>query len=116
MDDFNMTAENHHLRDLAYSIDFENLKKESTCFKSTLATTIGLLLTNRKGCFMKSSTNETGISDHYKLIYTFLKSTYTKGNPKFVSMDALKTLTKNCLRIVNLPENSKTLVIHLKFF
>ena len=33
---------------------------------------------------MKSSTNETGISDPHKLIYTFLKSTYAKGKPKFV--------------------------------
>ena len=75
MGDFNMTPENHHLKDFTDSNDFDNLIKEPTCFKSTSPTTIDLFLTNRKGCFMKSSTNETGISDHHKPMYTFLKST-----------------------------------------
>ena len=81
MGDFNMTPENHHLKVFTDSNDFENLIKEPTCFKSTSPTTINLFLTNRKGYFVKSSTNETGISDHHKLIKTFLKSTYTKGKP-----------------------------------
>ena len=72
MSDFNMTPENHYLRDFTDSNGFENLIKEPTCFKSTSQTTIYFLLTNRKGCFMKSSINETGISDHHKLIYTFV--------------------------------------------
>ena len=74
MGDFNMIPENHHLKDFTDSNDFENLIKEPSCFKSTSPTTIDLFLTNSKGCFMKSSTNETGISDCQKLIYTFLKS------------------------------------------
>ena len=84
MGNFNMTSENHHLKYSTDSNDFENLIKELTCFKSTSPTTSDLFLTNRKGCFMKSSTNETGISDHCKLIYSFLKSTYAKGKSKFV--------------------------------
>ena len=54
MGDFNMTPENHHLKDFTDSNDFENLIKEPTCFKSTLPTTINLFLINRKGCFVKS--------------------------------------------------------------
>ena len=76
MGDFHMTPENHHLKDFTDSNNFENLIKEPTSFKSPLPTTIELFLTNRKGCFMKSSTNKTGISDHHKLINNFLKSTY----------------------------------------
>ena len=60
MGDFNMTAENHHLKDFTDSNDeFKNLINESTCFKSTWPTTIDLFLTNRKGFLTKSPTNET---------------------------------------------------------
>ena len=50
---FNMTPENHHLQNFTDSNDFENLIKEPTCFKSTSPTTTDLL-TNKKGCFIKS--------------------------------------------------------------
>ena len=54
-----MNAENH-LKDFTDSNDeFKNLINESTCFKSTWPTTIDLFLTNRKGFFTKSPTNET---------------------------------------------------------
>ena len=72
MCDFNMTPENHHIKQFTDSNDFENLIKQSTCCKSISPTTIDLFLTHRKGCFMKSSINERGKSDHHKLIYTFL--------------------------------------------
>ena len=84
MEGFNMTPENHHLKYFTDSNDFENLIKEPTCFKSTSPTTIDLFLTNIKGCFMKSSTNKTRISDHHKLSCTLHESTYTNRKPKFV--------------------------------
>ena len=115
MSDFNMTSENRHQKDFTDSNDFENLIKEPTCFKSTSPTTIDVFLTNRKGWFMKSSANKTEMSGHHKLIYSFLKSTYAKGKPKFVYYKDLKTLTKKFLRKMFL-KISKTLVIHLKCF
>ena len=36
MDDFNMTPENHHLKDFTNSNNFEIVIKEPTCFKSTM--------------------------------------------------------------------------------
>ena len=96
--DFNMTPENHRLKDFTDSNDFENLIKEPTCFKRTSPTTIVLFLTNRKGCFMKSSTNEAGISDHHKLINTFLKSTYAKQKPKFVYYRSFKNFNKELFK------------------
>ena len=57
MGDFNMTPENHYLKDSTNSDDFENLIKEPTCFKSTSPNTIYIFWANRKSCF-KSSTNE----------------------------------------------------------
>ena len=64
---------------------------------------------------MKSSTSETVISDDHKTTYTFLKSTYDKGNLSLFTIDASKTLTKNYLRKIFL-KISKTLVIRLKCF
>ena len=92
-----MTPKNHHLKDFTDSNDFENLIKELTYFKSTSPTTIDLFLT-KKGSFMKPSTNETGISDHHKLIYTFLKSTYAKGKPKSVYYRCFKNFNKESFK------------------
>ena len=95
-----MTPENYDLKDFIGSDDFDNLIKEPTYFKSTSPTTIDLFLTNRKGCFIKSrksSTNETGISEHYKLIYTFLNSTCAKGKRKFVYCRYFKHLNKKII-------------------
>ena len=108
MGDFNMTPENHHLKDSTDSNYFENLMKEPTCFESTLPTIIDLFLTNRKGCFMKSSSNESGILDHHKLIYTFLKSPHAKEKPKFVYYRCLKNFNKELFRR-DLSENLKNI-------
>ena len=108
MGDFNMIHEKHHLKDFTDANHFESLIKEPTCFKSTSPTTIDLFLTNTKGCFMKYSTNETGISDHHKLIYTFLKYTFAKGKPKFVYYRCFKNFNKELFK-KNLSENLKNI-------
>ena len=108
MGDFHTAPENHHLKDFTDSNDFENLIKEPTRFKSTSPTAIDLFLTNRKGYFMKSSINETGISDHHKLIYTFLKSTYDKGKHKFVYYRCFKNFHKELFK-KNLSGNLKNI-------
>ena len=59
--DFNRAYENYYLKDFTDSNDFENLINQPTYFKSISAKTIGLFLTNTKSCFLKSSTNKTGI-------------------------------------------------------
>ena len=64
---------------------------------------------------MKFYTNETGIFDHRKLIYPFLKSTYAKKNLSLFTVNALKTFTKNYLRKIFL-RITKTLVTRLKCF
>ena len=101
-----MSHENHHLKDFTDFNDFENLKKELTCFKSTSSTTIDLFLINRKGCFMKSLTNKTGKSDHHKVIYTFLYSHFIRTNFNKENYFFKKIFLKI----------SKTLIICLKVF
>ena len=55
---------------------------------------------------MISATNETGISDHHKLIYTFFKSTYAKGKPNFVYYRCFKNFNKELFK-KNLLQNLK---------
>ena len=43
-----------------------------------------MILTNRKHCFQGTSSFETGLSDHHHLIYSILKSTFEKEEPKQV--------------------------------
>ena len=71
--EFNMTAENSKQQDLTDAFCLENLIKEPTCFKSTVPTTIDLIVTNQKSLFMKSSAYESGLFDFQKLTTTILR-------------------------------------------
>ena len=82
MGDFNMVPNNPKLSELIDNHDICTLISEPTCFKSINPTCIDNFLTNKKICFMKTLTFETGVSDHHKLISTMLRSTFAKGKPK----------------------------------
>ena len=64
--------------------ELTNLIKTETCCTENHKSTIDLFLINRPLSFQKTKTNETGISDYYKLILTFLKSHYTRLKPKII--------------------------------
>ena len=80
--DFNMTTGNSKLQDLMDAFCLDNLIKEPTCFKSTVPTTIDLIVTNQKSLFMKSGAYESGLSNFHKLTTTILRKIITRGNPK----------------------------------
>ena len=63
------------------SLNLFNITKSDTCFKGN-GTCRDLILTNRKYCFKHSSTSQTGLSDHHHLIYSMLKTTFKKEEPK----------------------------------
>ena len=73
-----MTTENSKLQDLMDAFCLENLIKEPTYFKSTVPTTIDLIVTNQKSLFMKSSAYESGLSDfhNYLIDYHHTKKKY----------------------------------------
>ena len=62
----------------------ENIIKKTICFKSTVPTTIDLIVTNQKSLFMKSSAHESGLSDFHKLTTTILIKSVTKGNSRII--------------------------------
>ena len=89
-----MFIDNTKLAYLNESFVLKSLISEPTCFKGSTPTCIDLFLTNPKNRFMKSSTFETGISDHHKMITTIFKSTFSKGQPKVIKYRCFKFFDK----------------------
>ena len=73
--DFNMQPENKNLKDFRDLIQLEHLILKPTCYKRKTPWTIDLTITNHKTSFTKSACYETGRSDHYKMVYSFLRKT-----------------------------------------
>ena len=68
-------------RNISFVNSFVNLIKSNTCFKSKPGSCIDLILTNKPKSFQNSGVMETGVSDHHALIFSFLKTTFTKMPP-----------------------------------
>ena len=71
----------------------KNIIKNKTCFKSVKGSCIDLILTSRPSLHQFTNLFETGISDHHLLIYTMLKSAYTKMEPKVLSRRCFKNFS-----------------------
>ena len=95
--DFNMSTENPNLRNFICSLDLESLIDSPTSYKSINPTCIELIPTSKKNHFMKSTTFETGLSDHHKLTTTILRK--TKGNSKKLFYRDYERLTKRNLKL-----------------
>ena len=61
--------------------DLISLIQNNTCFKGEGSYT-DLILTNRKSSFKNSNSFEISLSDHHHLIYSMLKTTFHKEEPK----------------------------------
>ena len=72
----------------------KNITRNKTCFKSVKGSCIDLILTRKPSLRQFTNVFETGISDHHLLIYTMLKSTYTKMEPKVLSKRCLKNFSE----------------------
>ena len=72
----------------------ENIIKKPICFKSTVPTTIDLIVTNQKSLLMKSSAYEIGSSDFHKLTTTILEEIQ-----EIFFIGTLKYLIKRNLKI-----------------
>ena len=76
-----MQLTNQILQTFLEDNSFVNLIKSNTCFKSEPESCIDLILTNNPKSFQKSGMMETGESDHHALIFSVLKTTFTKKPP-----------------------------------
>jgi len=82
--DLNLEPDSPVLSNFLHVNSLYNHMKKKTCWKSKIGSCIDLIISNKKHSFMNTGTVETGLSDHHLLIYTMLKSTYTKFPPKTV--------------------------------
>ena len=72
----------------------KNIIKNKTCFKSVRGSCFDLILTIRPSLHQFTNVFETGISGLHLLIYTMLKSTYTKMEPKVLSKRSFKNFSE----------------------
>ena len=112
------------LSDICDTFDFSNLINNKTCHKSNGGASLDVLLTNYPMCFQHTSTIETGLSDHHKLVLTFLKSTFNRLPPKELSyrcyknfneenyLDDLKNLSVNT--ILNAEDPYRSLAVQVR--
>ena len=70
------------LTDLCDTFDLTNLINKKTCTKKSEGSSLDVLLTNHPKCFQHTCVIETAISDHHKLIGSFLKSKFHRLPPK----------------------------------
>ena len=79
--EFNIHPTNQILETFLEDNNFANLTKSNTCFKSKPGSCIGFILTNKPKSFQNSGVMKTCISDYHALIFSFLKTTFTKMPP-----------------------------------
>ena len=70
------------LNDLCITFDLSNLINKKTCTKKIEGSSLDVFLTNHPKCFQHTCVIETAISDHHKLIGSFLKSKFHRIPPK----------------------------------
>ena len=82
MGDFNANESNSAMETFLNQHKWKNMIKSKTCYKSQEGSCIDLIITIRHNLHQFSHAFETGISDHHLMVYTMLKSIYTKLEPK----------------------------------
>ena len=83
--DFNLTEKSMVLQDFMQRLNFKNVIKEPTCFKSNCPTCIDLILTSDTGKVSNTRTIETGLSDFHVMVTTSLKGSFHKKKPKIIT-------------------------------
>ena len=81
MGDFNANESNSAMETFLNQHKCKNIIKSKTCFKPQEGSCIDLIITSRHSLHLFSHVFETGISDHYLIVYTMLKSTCAKLEP-----------------------------------
>ena len=99
--DFNVEVTSNILSSFIESNGLYSLIKSLTCFKSfTNPRCIDLMLTNMKHSFFASQSLEARFSDCHHLIYTVLKTQFTKLQPQRIRFrDYKKFLRANFYQI-----------------
>ena len=96
MGDFNVNESNPVMETFLNQHNCKNINKNKTCYKSLEGSCIDLIITSRPSLHQFSQVFETGMSDHHSMIYTMLKSTYTRLEPKNLRNRSYKDFYEEC--------------------
>ena len=97
--DFNSEMSDENMKDFCNMYNLKNLINEPTCYKSTTnPSSIDVMLTNRWSSFDNSTTIETGLSDHHKMIVSVLKMYIKKREPIKIKYRNYKDFDNNLFR------------------
>ena len=94
MGDFNANESNPAMETFLSQHKCKNIIKSKTCYKSQEGSCIDLFITSRYSVYQFSHVFETGINDHHLMVYTMLKSTYAKLEPKILRNRSYKDFNK----------------------
>ena len=94
MRDFNANESNPTMETFLNQHKRKNILKSKTCYKSQEGSCIDLIITSRHSLHQFSHAFETGIIDYHLMVYTMLKSTYTKLEPKTLRKRSHKDFSK----------------------
>ena len=94
MGNFNANESNPAMETFSNQHKCKNIIKSKTCYKSQEGSCIDLIITSRHSLHQFSHAFETGISDYHLMVYTMLKSTYTKLEPKTLRKRSYKDFNK----------------------
>lgn len=92
--DFNIEPSDERLKCFLESQILHNHVNFKTCFKSLRGSCIDLILSNSRHSLHSTGSLNTGISDYHQLVYTVLKSTYTKLPPKKIEYRSFRNFVK----------------------
>ena len=92
MGDFNANESNPAMKTFLNQHKCKNIIKSKTCYKEGFC--IYLIITSRHSLHQFSHAFETGVSDRHLMVYTMLRSTYTKLEPKTLRKRSYKDFDK----------------------
>ena len=96
MGDFNVNESNPVMETFLNQDNCKNIIKNKTCYKSLKGSCMDLIITSRPSLHQFSQVFETGMSYHHSMIYTMLKSTYTRLEPKILRNRSYKDFYEEC--------------------
>ena len=95
---------NSYLSDFCKTYSLKNLILGKNCFKAASGASVGVMLTYRPRRSQKTAVIETGLSDHPKLIVSFLSKYFARLPPKTMNTETIKELIRNAF-FTNLIKN-----------
>ena len=94
MGDFNANESNLAMGTFLNQHIYKNIIKSKTCHMSQEGSCINLIITSRPSLHQFSQVFETEKRDNHLMVYTILKSTYTKLEPRILRNHSYKDFNK----------------------